>query len=406
MKEVRGRVTGTAELRTELNDARQQVSSHHQGAVIRILHSVIISLVLLLVAFSASAQETTGRVTVHVYPRDAELLVDGEALPTRAADVPLELPVGSRKLEARMPGYAGVWRTVEIKPGNDNEVITLRLSPGSGELIVTPHNPQAVVEIDGKQLGRGARNVALSPGLHEVRIYTSDTDVQSIDVVIRGGGSHRVNQSSEGLLATDAPALDDESSSGRWTPPEFDKQGIYFMGYFSGLFAVGDATGHERDDGAQGGIGGSLRVGYRFVDWAGVELNSHFSCINVTGALADDADVSYRFYSVRLSPALRVFVPADATARCVATIGGGFVWDILSWEPNLASTVYSDTSGANGFAQVDLGIEFEFMNLLTDLVMQTAIKTTSGLEANGDSPFGGDPILVMGPALSIGYGVW
>lgn len=361
---------------------------------------------VLVTVFATTAHAEDGKLTIHVFPRDAEVLIDGTPQPERAADAPFVLSEGEHRVEARKDGYAGTWQTVEIKAG-EQRVLELRLAKTSGELSVFPHRPDATVEIDGEQVGRGAITRALSTGLHRVRVYTSNDDVQAIEVVVSANGKHSVQQSSEGLLATDA-APNDRETSFRPGSGSRERVGIYMHGYFALMSPFGDVVDHTRDDGVQGGMGGSLRVGYRFFDWLGAELNAHFSWLNVNGTVGTNPEVSYRFYSVRLGPGLRFFAPAKTDVRFVAIASGGFVWDILNWDPDMPGTHFVDGSGPNGFGQLDVGVEFEFDGVLTDIVFTNAVKSTGGLKVDGaaTSAFDGAPIFVLGPAISIGYGVW
>lgn len=367
------------------------------------LRAIVVALVTFLVA---NAYADDGKLTVHVFPRDAEVLIDGTPQPDGAADVPFVLSEGEHRVEARKEAYVGAWRTVQIKAG-EQQAIELRLVRSSGELSVAPYRADATVEIDGEQIGRGPLTRSVTPGLHRVRIYTSDADVQDIEVVVGAGGQHRVYQSSEGLLATDS-APDDAPNSFRPGTRPRERVGMYMHGYFALMSSFGDVVGHTRSDGVQGGMGGSLRLGYRFNDWLGAELNVHFSWLNVGGTVGTTPDVSYRFYSTRVGPGLRFFAPGTTDVRFVAVVSAGFVWDILNWDPDIAGTQFVDGSGPNGFGQLDVGLELEFDGVLTDIVFTNAVKSTSGLKADaiGTSAFNDDPIFVLGPAISIGYGLW
>ncbi len=348
-------------------------------------------------------------LTVLLDPSEALLYIDGDLQPAGSADNILVLSPGEHRIEARFGGYASVWRVLTLRAGRQNEALKLKLRPTGGVLTIYALDQAATLEIDAKPVGQGQWEGVLPIGVHTVRITDGDKSRQ-LAVMITPAGEHQVIQEQHGELRTNSPPPGSSSVSRPYRPPLTNppRQGFYVHGYGVLLTPVTSAVDHERSDRVHGGPGGSLRIGYRFLEWVGAELLVQYSALSVTGALLTGPDADYDLGSARVGAAFRLMVPSRTVVRFIATLGGGPVFDILSWAPSTSGTAYQDIDGWNGFGQLELGVQFEWVGLLADFAVQTAMQSTGGLAVAevGQSAFGGRPMITIGPMLGLGYGFW
>ncbi len=356
----------------------------------------------------AISEAEAAYLTVQLHPPDARLYVDGE-LQRGQQGKPLRLRPGKHKIEAKLEGYDATWRQVELASGNENEPVTLRLSATQGILVVTPFAADAEVQIDGKRVSTGPFDGLVSPGLHTVRIVSSAHD-KSVEVQVARGKKTLVQQESHGELRTDTPPLDGSGSSLVHKPPwtETPPIGIYAVGYGLLLTPLSEASDHVSDDGIQGGPAGSLRVGYRFLSWAGAEALFQYSALMVNGNVGTVPNVKYALGSARVGGAFRTMLPGDSKVRFLGVLGAGAVWSFIDWSPDNVGARFEDVQGWGGFAQLELGIDMEFSGFLVDIVLQGGLQSTGGLqvEALGESAFSDRVLFTLGPAIGVGYGFW
>ena len=67
-----------------------------------------------------------------------------------------------------------------------------------------------------------------------------------------------------------------------------------------------------------------------------------------------------------------------------------------------------DAEGLDFFIQVDVGVEFEFNNVLIDVMWQNVLQTTRGIAPEGvsESAFADESLYEGGVAIHVGYGLW
>ncbi len=356
----------------------------------------------------AISEAEAAYLTVELHPPDARLYVNGE-LHRGPLGKPLRLRPGKYKIEAKLEGYDAAWQQVDLASGNDNEPISLRLGATQGILVVTPFAADAQVQVDGKQVSTGKFDGLVTPGLHTVRIVSAAHD-KSVEVQVARGKKTLVSQESHGELRTDSPPPDGSGSSLVHKPPwtETPPIGIYAVAYAALLMPLSDASDHESDEGIQGGPAGSLRVGYRFLSWAGAEALFQYTALMVNGTVGTTSNVKYSMGSARVGAAFRTMLPSDSMVRFLAVAGGGAVWSYINWTPEGVGARFEDVQGWGGFAQLELGVDFEFKGFLFDVVMQGALQSTGGMEveALGESAFSDRVLFTLGPALGVGYGFW
>lgn len=376
-------------------------------------------------------------VTVTVTPPQARLFVDDR--PVTAGE--LALSPGTRVFRAEADGYEPREAKVRVASGRENAAVSLALEPTMGNLVVTAEDEDALIEIDGREVGRGRWEGSLRPGMHVVRVIVDD-EPQRLDVMIEPGEGHAVEQL-DGELVSEAavPGEGDDDDEGLgFGPPQLDLlQGFYFMGSGAILTAAvltsKDRPGYEVQGSNRFGAAGSLAVGYRVATWAGFEVFGQYSDVRTDGvirggqlrvagdpaAVPVDADNTGTLVlsSVRFGGLMRLLLPGRSKVRFVGRVGGGAVYDRLRFDDVEAAEGFSydlppgfqKTDGFGFFAKIDLGAELEYQNVLFDLMIEHAFQTTKHFDIEdgpdaGENAFQTDPILVAGISLGIGYGIW
>ncbi|NMO20754.1 PEGA domain-containing protein [Pyxidicoccus fallax] len=117
--------------------------------------------------------------------KGAKLLVDGkDAGILTAAPVPVEVTPGEHLLVVRKPGYADFTKRIDVKEGSQTDV-AVSLEANMGFASLTADVPEAVVFVDGEELGRVPQmNVLLKTGSREIEFRAPGfkPDVHNITV--------------------------------------------------------------------------------------------------------------------------------------------------------------------------------------------------------------------------------
>jgi hypothetical protein len=152
-----------------------------------------------------------------------------------------------------------------------------------------------------------------------------------------------------------------------------------------------------------GGSGG-LRVGYRVNNPAAFDLM--FQYVNVFTPFQNlTPSTGMTFSSVRVGAELRLMT-SGKTVRFVGSGGGGFAFDHVSFDDGLTKlckVCFGSFAGTDFFVTAEMGIEFDFSNVLLDAVGEASFQSTRGLDATS---FGNDPIPWLGGGVRVGYALW
>ena len=101
-------------------------------------------------------------VTIDSKPAGASILVDGEALGTTPATLPLM--GGERQLILQLPAYADAQQALLVTPGKPLQLKTIELQPAPGILKLTSVPSGANVTLDGEFQGQTPMDLEVSPG--------------------------------------------------------------------------------------------------------------------------------------------------------------------------------------------------------------------------------------------------
>jgi len=109
-------------------------------------------------------------VTIDSKPAGASILVDGEALGTTPATLPLM--GGERQLILQLPAYADAQQALLVTPGKPLQLKTIELQPAPGVLQLTSVPSGANVTLDGEFHGQTPMDLEVSPGkVHRLAVF-------------------------------------------------------------------------------------------------------------------------------------------------------------------------------------------------------------------------------------------
>jgi len=109
-------------------------------------------------------------VSIDSKPAGASILVDGEALGTTPATLPLM--GGERQLILQLPAYADAQQALLVTPGKPLQLKTIELQPAPGILKLTSVPSGANVTLDGEFHGQTPMDLEVSPGkVHRLAVF-------------------------------------------------------------------------------------------------------------------------------------------------------------------------------------------------------------------------------------------
>lgn len=372
-------------------------------------------------------------VTVKIEPdgKSVTLYIDGRRQDAGTWAKPIPLEPGNRTFVAKRPGYDNATVEAQVSAGLKNEPVVLALVQKDGRVRIQANDPDGEIQIDGQVEARGSYDDVLPRGVHRVAI-TSDDDENEIQILVRPGGNHTVTQKDDGTLVSDAEVEDDDDDD-PFGPPKILEplRGVYGYGGGSLLTSFNSAGGDRfeaTDSVDRWGAGASLHLGYRVAEWAGFEFWGQYSDIRVAGKLtlpADDGGAGRVFAnsqmilkSGRFGLLFRGWFPGRSWIRFVGTLGSGILVEKLGWRfsddgrtninPGPSRGEFVDTDVQVGvFGSIDLGVEVEWSNVLFALMFQHTLQGTKHFDTeDGSNVFAETPMLVHGPSIRVGYGLW
>lgn len=370
-------------------------------------------------------------VTVRIEPdgKGVTLYIDGRRQDGWAKPIPLE--PGNRTFVAKRPGYDDATAEAQVTAGSKNAPVVLALVQKDGRVRIQANDPDGEIQIDGQVEARGSYDDVLPRGVHRVAIKSGD-DENEIQILVRPGESHTVTQKDDGSLVSDAVVEDDDDPD-PFGPPKILEplRGVYGYGGGSLLTSFNSAGGERfeaTDSIDRWGAGASLHLGYRVAEWAGFELWGQYSDIRVAGKVTlpsgeggpdrvfENSQMILK--SGRFGLLFRGWFPGRSWIRFVGTLGSGILVEKLGWrfsddgrtnvDPGPIRGEFVDTDVQVGvFGSIDLGVEVEWSNVLFALMFQHTLQGTKHFDTeDGSNVFAETPMLVHGPSIRVGYGLW
>jgi hypothetical protein len=346
-------------------------------------------------------------VQVKVIPPQATLLVDGEEQPAGTADQPVRLGAGTHKIGARAEGYAELEQTVTVASGENSQVITLTLVADKGWVSLTAADPRVTISVDQQVLGTGQWSGLLPPGTHLVQMYGPGAPSYAAQILVVAGKQMVLRQGMGQTLPLGTPPVVPPKKKVE-EPPRPQRRGVYLLATASLLFPTKHPVGFP-DPKLNSGAAGGLRAGYQVNSIAGFDLlYQHSSLYTPSGA---QENTGYTLSSDRAGVNLRLGTTGK-TVRFTSTIGGGFVYDRVSFDspPSPCGSGCRRSSGVDPFFQLEGGIELDFSGVLVDAVLESQFQSSREITpvgtTGGTSIFDSQPLVHIGPGLRVGYGFW
>ncbi|MBI4081289.1 MAG: PEGA domain-containing protein [Candidatus Lambdaproteobacteria bacterium] len=139
---------------------------------------------------SLTAGQSTGQLFVTSEPGEAEIELDGIALPQKTPALLERVPVGDHSLVVRKEGYVGR-QTVKVVPGGIARV-ELKLEPLPAVLNISSQPFNARVSIDGADVGLTPLMKEVPPGAHKVRMVLRGHVPVEHHITVKPGESQRI----------------------------------------------------------------------------------------------------------------------------------------------------------------------------------------------------------------------
>jgi hypothetical protein len=370
----------------------------------------------------ADLNALVARVVIVVVPAQAQVTVDGRSIGAeRERGVRLE--VGEHTITVSAPGYATMTRTQRVTAGSEPVIEHFALEPNAGVFSIQAEDSAAIIELDGKPVGRGRWQGPVPPGPRKVRVTRSGHRAFEREFESEAGKTTEI-------LVPKGPRLPPEGPVARPSSPvspatsSRNQRGWYALGTLSVLAVVDQPRGLRHHgllgETRVGGIDYGARVGYRVTAPLALELMLTGSRQEVSGVCdAHTADPTYRCGGIhalsrsyahstaRLGPNLRILTKGDRL-RLTAVVGGGMVRhklriDAVEPPPSDALPGYQ-ALGWDPYLLFELGAEHSIGHFVVGLDVRASIDTTARFEDLSYRPY--DSVLMVGLGPRIGWTEW
>lgn len=332
---------------------------------------------------------------------NAIISVDGAALPPGAHRRPIRLSQGIHTLTAHVEGLADPPpKKLALLLGQPVDATFIVTRPGAGTestLTVRANVDDAVIKVDGVELGKGTWTGKLTPGSHQLEISAADHRTATIDVTVTAGAT--IEYPIVLTKVGEAPGPYDHVER---KPPEpkrlYIVPGIAVFGVSYRLAEpLGEAPSGERRNFP--GISLSARAGHRFSKWVAGELYAEIGALGAKYKLspADTRDTETNLTMWRLMPMVRLTTPGKV--RFIAGTGLGLQGTAVDAKlVQGASTAQKKGTGVGLSWVIDAGMQFDAGPIFMEGVLFFDVHGTGGVkDADTDQRF-----LQASPATRIG----
>jgi hypothetical protein len=292
--------------------------------------------------------------------------VDGNALSPAALRRPVRLEPGIHVFTAHADGLADPpQKKLSILAGSPVDA-TFELGVPQGALTIRPNVPEAVIQIDGAEVGRGTWSGKLSAGTHRVTVNAPDYQTTTADVVVSSGAS--VEYPMTLLRPGDLPPV--YNPPVRRPPPELKRRYIVPMLAYEGQSLTLTEVLGERAGGTKRSFSGAavgLRAGYRVSRGFGFEAiggvgqtGTTYTITSAAGQAPGESSTTVTHWEV--VPALRF--ATSGPVRFTMGTGIGLHGTIVSADIKTAGGLsgMQSTHNASGLSAtwlVDLGMQID-----------------------------------------------
>lgn len=326
-----------------------------------------------------------GYVRIEVEPTNATVLVDGEELPAGAARALVPLAPGTRTISAKAPGHMPAEQTVKVTSGSRDQIVSLKLTPELGWLVVRTPKPGTRIVVDGLPRG-SSRFVGQAPaGRHTVEIVSAEgrRTIAVVDVVATRTTEVRTDSAGQPVVTAGlptpvtGPVLEPLPADTPKPAPPREMRGFYALGAGTLLVPLRNSAGSA-------GAAVGVRGGYRLNNLTGVEMMFDY---NIVPTRADELK------STRLGLNLRLMTDGPQT-RFVGVLGAGLAYDSIS-----------NAKAASVFGNLELGLEMNLGKMLGGVFVQSTLASAAAVGKVLTDEFNAG-LGAAGLGVRFGYGQW
>lgn len=324
-------------------------------------------------------------------PLDGAIVaVDGAALPPGAQRRPIRLAQGIHTFTAHVDGFPDPPpKKLALLLGQpvDATFIISRTGSAPGAestLSVRANVDDAVIKVDGNEVGKGSWSGRLPPGSHQLEVSAPDHRTATIDVTVPAGAT--IDYPIQLTKTGDAPGPYDHVDR---KPPPPPKR-VYIapiLGIFGVSYRLAEPLGEVPSGERRGFTGLSIgaRGGYRWSKWIATEVSFEAGALTSKYKIApaDVRDTETNVTMTRLLPVLRFTTPG----RVRFTGGAGFGLANTQVEakiPTGASTATQKGSGLGMSWLLDAGMQFDAGPVFMEGVLFADVHGTGAVKDDDD----------------------
>jgi hypothetical protein len=314
---------------------------------------------------------------------NAVVTIDGTALPPGAYRRPMRLQQGIHSFNAHVEGFPDPPpKKLALLLGQPVDATFFVTRAGTGSestLTVRVNVADAIIKVDGTEVGKGEWTGKLSPGSHQLEVSAEGHRTASTDITVNPGAAqvHGIQLTKLG----EAPGPYDHVE--RRPPPP---QKLYIAPTI-GLFVVGYRLAEplgEPPSGERRGFGGislGVRGGYRFSKWIAGELLAEVGVMQSKHRAdpGDARDTEVNMTISRFMPVVRMTTPGKV--RFVA--GTGFGLALAQVDAKVVNGPDTDTKKGNGVGLswlLDGGMQFDAGPLFLEGVLFLDVHGTGAVK--------------------------
>ena len=297
--------------------------------------------------------------------------VDGKPLTPAQLKRPVRLEPGIHVFTAHAEGLADPpEKKLSILAGSPVDA-TFELGTPQGLLTVRPNVTDAVVQLDGVEVARGAWSGKLAAGTHRVTVTAPGFQATSADVVVSSGASVEYPMTLERLGEGPAPYEMPVRKPPRPLKPNYI---VPMVSFDAQSLTLSNAL-KERDAGTKRPFAGAsigVRAGHRMSRGVAFELFGNVGQTGSTYTLSGDgAESSTKVTHWEVVPAVRF--ATNGTVRFTVATGFGLHGSIVSADLHTlddkgqAVTASAKGSGLSATWLVDLGLQIDIGPLFLEI---------------------------------------
>lgn len=334
--------------------------------------------------------------------------VDGTALTPAALRRPVRLEPGIHVFTAHAEGLADPpEKKLSILAGSPVDA-TFELGVPQGLLTIRPNVPDAVVQIDGSEVGRGTWSGKLSAGTHRITVAAPGYQTTTADVVVSSGASVEYPMTLQ--LPGDLPPV--YNPPVRRPPPELKKRYVVpMLAYEAQSLTLAQVLG-ERPTGTKRSFTGAsigARAGYRVSRGLAFEILGSAGQTGSSYAISEAAaESSTKVTHWELVPGLRF--ATNGPVRFTLGTGVGVHGMIVSADIHTATGLAGmqtthKGSGISATWLVDLGMQIDIGSMFLEIsgVFDTYGVGTTRDDSTDDRFFLASPSTRGGLRVGVGF---